>query len=148
MGLPDTVVFDLDGTMSDCSWRRHLVQGKHRDYEAFHCGIALDPLNEWCRELAVSMSVGGYRVVLVSARPRKRTAATVQWLKAHDVAYDDLFLLRGDDKTPDQQLKRQWLLKYGKRRVLFVVDDRPKVVRMWREEGVVCLHCADWREEQ
>jgi hypothetical protein len=29
-----------------------------------------------------------------------------------------------------------------KRKVLFVVEDRNRVVEMWREEGLVCLQCA------
>ncbi len=31
--------------------------------------------------------------------------------------------------------------------ILFVVDDRPSVVKMWREEGLVCLQCAEWNED-
>jgi hypothetical protein len=27
-------------------------------------------------------------------------------------------------------------------KVLFVVEDRNRVVEMWREEGLVCLQCA------
>ena len=56
-------------------------------------------------------------------------------------------LLRPDgDSTPDQDLKRDWLRGYGKERILFAVDDRQKVVDMWRAEGVVCLQCAAWQE--
>jgi hypothetical protein len=29
-----------------------------------------------------------------------------------------------------------------KRKVLFVVEDRNRVVEMWRKEGLVCLQCA------
>ena len=56
-------------------------------------------------------------------------------------------MLREDgDNTPDQELKRAWLHAYGKERILFTVDDRQKVVDMWREEGLTCLQCADWKE--
>jgi hypothetical protein len=27
-------------------------------------------------------------------------------------------------------------------RILFVVEDRSRVVKMWRSEGLVCLQCA------
>jgi hypothetical protein len=146
---PDTVVFDLDGTMCDPSARRHLVEGNHRDYDAFHARLEDDPVNRWCSELAASVSMGGYLVALVSARPKRYKAATVRHLKANDIGFDSLFLVRDDhDDTPDQELKRRWLMKYGKHRILFVVDDRPKVVRMWREEGMTCLHCADWKEKK
>ncbi len=42
------------------------------------------------------------------------------------------------DSTPDDVLKERWLdeaLAEGKQ-IDFVVDDRPKVVRMWRRRGV------------
>ena len=45
MSQRDTVVFDLDGTLSDCSARRHLVEGKDRDYEAFHARFVKDKKN-------------------------------------------------------------------------------------------------------
>ena len=31
-------------------------------------------------------------------------------------------------------------------RVLFVVDDRQRVVDMWRAEGITCLQCEAWPE--
>ena len=64
------------------------------------------------------------------------------------MTFNALYLLRGEhDKfTPDQDLKRTWLNQFGKEDILFVVDDRQKVVDMWREEGLTCLQCADWEE--
>ena len=50
------------------------------------------------------------------------------------------------DYTPDQDLKKKWLYSFGKDRVLFVVDDRQRVVDMWRAEGITCLQCEAWPE--
>ena len=36
----------------------------------------------------------------------------------------------------------QAIIATGIRRVLFVVEDRSRVVEMWRAEGLVCLQCA------
>lgn len=151
--MKDTIVIDLDGTLSNCDHRRHLVQGKKRDYEAFHAKIGEDPVNEWCAMLMERMSVdpecegSGYKIIIVSARPWSATVETRRWLLKNHVVYDSLFLLRTDgDSTPDQDLKREWLHSYGKDRILFVVDDRSRVVKMWREEGLVCLQCDKWEE--
>jgi hypothetical protein len=147
--MRDTVVIDLDGTLSDCSARRHLVEGKHRDYEAFHARIGEDkpvePITAIMREMFVS-----YRVLIVSARPQSANEATRGWLNLHGIyCWDEVILLRPDgDSTPDQELKRAWLQAYGKDRILFVVDDRQKVVDMWRAEGVTCLQCAAWTESK
>lgn len=149
MPKKDTIVIDLDGTLSDCSARRYLVEGKHRDYEAFHARLGEDPVNRWCQELIKEVRSGGQLfVVVVSARPYSALWQTKTWLIGNSVLVDDIFLLRGEgDNTPAKELKRRWLHSYGKERVLFSVDDCPKVAKMWREEGVVCLHCASWENK-
>lgn len=156
--MKNTVVVDLDGTLSDGHARYPLVSGKHRDYAAFHARLGEDPVNEWCRDLIRGMMEIGKRVVFVSARPTSVTlkdgtvfdvlGATRDWLAKHEIRYHALHLLRGEDSTPDQELKSAWLNEYGKDRVLFVVDDRQKVVDMWRAEGMTCLQCADWGEKK
>ena len=146
----DTVVIDLDGTLSDCSYRRYLVEGKHRDYGLFHDRLGEDPVNQWCADLMRAMTDAWWLVAIVSARPALCRTATVKWLKQHRVAYNSLHLLRRDhkDKTPDNELKMAWLQKYGAKRILFVVDDRQKVVDAWRAAGVTCLQCAAWEESK
>jgi hypothetical protein len=39
-------------------------------------------------------------------------------------------------------VKREMLTGIDKGKVLLVVEDRTRVVQMWREEGLVCLQCA------
>jgi hypothetical protein len=39
-------------------------------------------------------------------------------------------------------VKREMLIGNDKGKVLIVVEDRNRVVQMWREEGLVCLQCA------
>ena len=139
----DTAVFDLDGTLSDCSARRYLVEGKHRDYEAFHARLNEDPINEWCWAIMRAFNESGSDVVLVSARPSSTKKATLNWLSDNGVAnYDQLFLLRPEgDFTPAAELKRAWLRSFGRDRILLAVDDCPKVAKMFLEEGVPCLLC-------
>jgi len=145
--MKDTIVIDLDGTLADVRHRRHLVAGKKRDYAAFHAKLSEDTANDWCVELIRSFLANGLLVVIVSARPESCEAATRKWLERHGIPYHRLHLLRPDgDSTPDQDLKRNWLYSYGKDRILFVVDDRQKVVDMWRAEGVTCLQCDAWEE--
>lgn len=142
--IPSTIVIDLDGTLANVDHRRHLVTGKHRDYNAFHALIATDPVNEWCKALIDGMYDRHFNVEIVSARPYKYEATTRLWLQKHNVRFTNLNLLRPDGtNTPDQELKRDWVRKYGKEKILFVVDDREKVAKMWREEGLTVLHCAE-----
>lgn len=145
--MKDTVVIDMDGTLANVDHRRHWVQGKKRNYEAFHAELSNDPVNEAIASLMEGMGRVDMEIVIVSARPESLFEPTVAWLAKNEIHYDSLRLLRPDgDSTPDQELKRAWLYRYGKDRILFVVDDRSKVVKMWRDEGLTCLQCDSWEE--
>lgn len=53
------------------------------------------------------------------------------------------------DSTPDDVLKERWLdeaIAEGKK-IDFVFDDRPKVVRMWRRRGIFVFNCCQHDEE-
>lgn len=143
----DTIVIDLDGTLADVRHRLPLIHRDRPDYDAFFAAVGGDGLNAWCRALMKALA-DDYRVAIVSGRPERTRPETVAWLSRHDVPYHDLFLVRSEQElyTPDQDLKRRWLEGYGRERILFAVDDRQKVVDMWRAEGVVCLQCAAWKE--
>lgn len=143
---PTTCVFDLDGTLSDCSSRRHFVTGKHRDYEAFHALLSQDPVNLWCRRLMRSLYYSGYEIAVVSARPKQYEVQTRAWLLKNEVPFTSLDLLReNEDSTPDQEIKVAWLRGYGAENILLWVDDRLKVVDAIRREGITVLHCAEGR---
>ena len=54
------------------------------------------------------------------------------------------FMRPDGDYTPDEVLKRGWLESRPKilERVFLVIDDRQKVVDMWREMGLTCFQVA------
>lgn len=143
----DTILVDLDGTLADIEHRRHFVMRDRPDWDAFYSGCDGDSLNVWCAELMAAMRSMGYHVYIVSARRNTEKSKTLRWLAQHKIQYDELYLLReGSDSTEDTTLKKAFLDQYGRERILFVVDDRQKVVDMWRAEGLVCLQCYFWEE--
>lgn len=145
------VVVDLDGTLADVEHRKHLIKGPKKNWKAFHEACARDHPNPWCVALIRALLKAGIGIQLVSGRSREVQAETEAWLEKLFPRKDRivLVLLRaGGDFTPDTELKRAWLKSFGKHRVLFAVDDRARVVKMWREEGVVCLQCDDWEERE
>lgn len=143
---PDTVVFDIDGTLADISHRLPLIRQTPPDYDAFFARVGGDSLNRWCAELIAAFQ-GRYRIVLVSGRPESTRAATEIWLRENRISCDELVLVRAEKNfRPDHELKREWLRGYGAKRILLTVDDRQRVVDMWRDEGLVCLQCDAWTE--
>jgi phosphoglycolate phosphatase-like HAD superfamily hydrolase len=142
MTAAQTIIVDLDGTLADIGHRRHHVEGKRKNWPAFFKKMHLDPLNVWCRELMVAMKQAGYRIAIVSGRPDSYEEVIRAWLLQHQVPFDALHMRREGDYCPDDIVKREILhAHFRKPDILFVVDDRESVVRMWRQEGLVCLQC-------
>lgn len=151
----NTILVDLDGTLADISHRLPLIQRDVPDWAAFYAACYGDKPKRWCEDLILAMSAAGYNVIIVSARSKTVETETVLWLRyktrlasLFETGKLQLQMIRASNKdyTPDQDLKRRWLHKFGKQNVLFVVDDRTRVVEMWRAEGITCLQCDAWPE--
>jgi hypothetical protein len=84
----------------------------------------------------------GLRIVLCSGRNEKNRPETIDWLAQQRVQYHELLLRKDGDYRPDSVVKREILETMDKSKILFVVEDRSRVVEMWRSEGLVCLQCA------
>lgn len=144
-------VFDLDGTLTDCRHRLHFVRGGVPDWEAFFVAGADDPPHAYAVRLA-QLVARDLPVVIVSGRPERNRALTHTWLLKYDVPYVALILRADEDRRPDHEYKAEALAMIRSQgfEPLFAVDDRPSVVRFWREAEVPCLAADDeeWRVEQ
>jgi len=160
-----TVIFDLDGTLADIDVRRNKAtkpNGK-LDWDVFFDAdnIKLDKPNHPVIKTAQMFHDNGFRVVIFSGRNDRSFDATVSWLKSHDVPHD-LLVMRPDkfkDKSwpiadgnpatpdmrfmPDDILKKKMLDTFiDINDVFLVVDDRNKVVDMWRGLGLNVFQVA------
>lgn len=146
------VVVDLDGTLANVDHRRRFLTAPRRDWKAFHEACIHDPPNPWCVRLIQALRRDGLLIELVSGRSPAVEGLTRRWLGRvfkGDLSAMTLTLLRPRGRAvKDVELKREWLRAFGPERVLFAVDDRKRVVDMWREEGIVCLQCDDWEERE
>ena len=111
--------------------------------------------------MAQMFNDNGFRVVIFSGRNDRSFDATVSWLKTNDVPHD-LLVMRPDkfkDKSwpiadgnpatpdmrfmPDDILKKKMLDTFVDiNDVFLVVDDRNKVVDMWRSLGLSVFQVA------
>lgn len=151
MVLNPTIVVDLDGTLANIDHRLNLIKRKNKWFDRFFDLCHKDKPNEWCVRLIQAAVLAGWEVKIVSARPVRLFVKTGEWLIRSGIPSQnvELVLLRGDkDFSKDVDLKRNWLRRSRilKESILFVVDDRQRVVDMWREEGLVCLQCFAWEE--
>lgn len=139
------IIVDIDGTLADVEHRVHHVRQEPKNWRAFNQAMEKDDLNPWCRDLITAMKGQNVEVLLVTGRDEDYRAQTESWLSKHEVAYDHLWMRQASDYRGDDTVKKEIyqidiLPTYE---ILFVVDDRQSVVKMWRSIGLVCLQC-DW----
>lgn len=125
-GLKSCIIVDLDGTLA--------LNRTNRDAYAVDQRVMEDDLNkpvatviDWAREQ-------GRYVIIFSGRSEASRVYTDQWLTRHKVFYDELVMRKVGDNRSDEIVKREMFDEYveGKYNVEFVMDDRDKVVKMWR----------------
>ena len=138
----EIVIFDIDGTLADVSERIHRLKKKPKNWDAFFQGMAQDNAIRSMARLCNILYDSGIQIILCSGRNEGYRAETVKWLAEQGVHYHELLLRKEKDRRSDAVVKREMLVTIDKSKVLFVVEDRSRVVEMWRSEGLVCLRCA------
>lgn len=132
------VVCDIDGTVAEISHRLQYAKGDTKDWKKFFSLLSADTprteVYEAARKLAEESSA---LFVFVSARPEDYRLETEQWLRDNGMAYDNLIMRRKGDKRQDTDVKSDIYNRYLKQyEIVRVFDDRPSVIRMWREKGL------------
>lgn len=137
------LIIDLDGTLADIRVRLKHLEGGKKDWKSFNKSIETDELHEWCREIIERFAID-HQIIIVSGRTDELKTQTKEWLKKYNVTYHHLFMRKGHDYRPDNEIKLEIYEEHIRDRfsVSFVLDDRQKVVDMWRAEGLVALQCA------
>ena len=141
--MKNTIIFDLDGTLADISVRRKLATKPNdkMDWDIFldPDNIKLDVPNDPVVKMAQFFAEGGFNIVIFSGRSDKTIHTTRSWLTRNSIPFHKLVMR--DSVTshfvPDDILKKDMLDKHlDIDDVFFVVDDRQKVVDMWRSLGL------------
>jgi phosphoglycolate phosphatase-like HAD superfamily hydrolase len=138
----EIVIFDIDGTLADVSERIHHVRKKPKNWNAFFQGMAQDKAVHSMVRLCNILYASGVQIILCSGRSEEHRPQTIEWLAQQGVNYHELLLRKDNDRRQDSAVKREMLANLDKAKILFVVEDRSRVVEMWRSEGLVCLQCA------
>ena len=148
MNIKTTVIFDLDGTLALVDKRREIAKKPNGkiDFDIFYDPqyIELDEPNSSVIELAKMYKLNGYEIVIVSGRSDRTKEATERWLEKYGILYDRMIMRKRKNFTPDNELKERWLEKYLDRDdIRVVVDDRQRVVDMWRRNGLDVFQVAN-----
>lgn len=144
-------VFDLDGTIANIDHRLHFVKTKPKNWPGFFDACKDDSPVDWIIDLLCSVAVGNI-ILILSGRSSEVKEQTELWLQKHCVPFDKLIMRPAGDYRPDEIVKIEMLNKYMEpyketAKVEFIVDDRQRVVDMWRKNGYNVLQCQAWAEE-
>ena len=137
------ILCDLDGTLCDISHKLHYVknlpEGQKKDWKSFFANIYKDKLRKDVCEQLLNRASLGHPVVFMSARPDTYRYETFGWLSfMFPYPYLTLIMRKGGDTRPDVEVKKDMYERYfkGKYEIDTIFDDRPIVIRMWRELGL------------
>lgn len=139
-----TILFDIDGTLADTEHRRYLLRGNSPNWDKFNNLMGEDKPNIPIVKLYNTLwDSGEYNIVLISGRSEEFRLVTESWLTWNSIPFSDLLMRPLNDDRADEEIKKAILSQLIKdnHKILFVVDDRKKVVDMWRQNGVTCLQC-------
>ena len=146
----NTVIFDLDGTLADITARKELATKSNGklDWDVFFdsSNIKLDVPNKPVVKMAQMLAEDGFTIIIFSGRSDKTILTTKSWLSRNRIPFQKLVMRdsKTNHFTPDDILKKDMLDKHVDiNDVFLVVDDRDKVVKMWRSLGLNVFQVAD-----
>lgn len=145
------IVVDFDGTLCNTAHRVQFAQNK--EWEEFHSRLIDDTPNEDVSSLIEKLPDHFY-ILGLTGRNEKWRSLTMKWLNFYDIGIDNLIMRPDGDFAPDNCIKPSMLFdffKFGKSTlsyeealeeakegVLFILEDRDRMVETWRNLGFCC----------
>lgn len=131
-GKPWALICDIDGTLAHATGRNPY------DFSS----LSEDTIDSVVNEL---LDAWDCQVVLCTGREEKWREDTEKWLTEHDVKWDELFMRPTGDRREDSVVKQEIFDNSirNEYKVICVIDDRSRVVQMWRNNGLKCLQVAE-----
>ena len=130
------IICDIDGTLA------HMQNRSPYDWDK----VGDDVVDKTIKEiLRTFYNTSEYAIILISGRNDVCRQITERWLGKNYIFYDALYMRNHNDYRPDEVIKKEIYDKHIKDKydVEFVLDDRNKVVKMWRGIGLKCLQVEE-----
>lgn len=144
------IIVDIDGTIADMKHRLHYLEDKN--WDGFYSEVGKDTFRKdiWDKvlETAGDPAPFGHTIIFVTGRPAKTCSDTMAWMRENGIEIDDyhqLYMRVDDDHSPDTDYKTgvyEGSIKPNYD-VIAVFEDRPRLVRMYKEMGLNVIDCGD-----
>jgi uncharacterized HAD superfamily protein len=140
------VIVDIDGTLADVSHRLHHIRGKRKKWKKFFELMSEDKPVQEIIDRVIELAQN-HNIYVVTGRPDNYREVTEAWLELHGLPYEALYMRKADDYRTDDVVKQEILDKhFDKDNVALVIEDRPRVIRMWKENGLTVLDVGTGEE--
>lgn len=137
-------IFDIDGTLANCSHRLHHIQKQPKDWTSFFAACGDDAPIAHIIELAQTLRLASAKsLVFVSGRSDECRPATEMWLREHGLS-GALYMRKAGDHRDDDIIKVEILsqVRADGYEPIMAFDDRDRVVAAWRAAGIPCAQIA------
>lgn len=137
-------IFDIDGTLADCSHRLHHIQKQPKDWTSFFADCHGDAPISHMIELAQTLRLASAKqIVFVSGRSDECRPATELWLRENGLT-GALYMRKAGDYRDDDIIKVEILsqVRADGYDPIMAFDDRNRVVAAWRAAGIPCAQVA------
>lgn len=134
-GKPKAFLYDLDGTV-------YHMADKRGPYDH---NVDVDDPDPVVISIVRALTYAGLTAIAMSGRKTATRQTTIDCLNRDNVPFDELFMRADGDDRKDNIIKAELFDAHVRDNydVLFVLDDRDQVVKMWREDlGIKCLQVA------
>ena len=127
----EAIIVDVDGTLA------HMV-----DRNPYDASRAMEDIVDDATSVITGMAYShGYKVIILTGRSAEHRQVTEDWLEDNGIPYDEIYTRADGDRRDDAVVKEELYRTHVEPRfkVKFVLDDRNRVVDMWRRIGLKCL---------
>lgn len=138
------VIVDIDGTVALHVEKDGTLRRGHHEYERVNEDAPHWPVISLVQGLCHPSLGNPLDAVFVSGRPERCREATDKWLADHitEISPNHLFMRSDGDRRPDDVVKAELFdneiaPQFGD--PWLVLDDRPRVIRMWAARGFTVL---------
>ena len=138
----------MDGTLADVRGIRHHIVGTPRkNFDAFHSESVNVPAHSHVVNAAQVAEMLGHDVLVVTARKVQWARHTAMWLALNMIPSAAMFMRADAYSRPDVEVKRDILKAIRKSwNVVAAWDDNPKIIELWKSEGIHTNVVEGWIE--
>jgi predicted kinase len=129
VGKRKAILCDLDGSLAH-------MNGKRGPFEWLR--VDVDDVDEAVLACINAMYASGVEVIFLSGRDSASREKTISWLAKHGWENVMLYMRAAGDMRKDNIVKYELFNEHIRSNfdVLFIIDDRAQVVRLWKQLGL------------